>query len=198
MPEPDLQKTGIKGLDEVLFGGVPRRNIILVAGTAGTGKTTLGVEFVYRGAREFNEPGVIVLFEVAPDKLIRDAAFFGWDLRELERDGRLKLVFTTRQLFQQELRRADSPLVAEAAEIGARRIFVDGLVRLPEPNGGDPRETFHFLARGLHRENLPALLPLEPLLSDPAAARAPRVVVAGTIALLSIEPVHHAVLRSLE
>ena len=67
MPEPDLLKTGIKGLDEVLFGGVPRGNIILVAGTAGTGKTTLGVEFVYRGAREFNEPGVIVLFEVAPD-----------------------------------------------------------------------------------------------------------------------------------
>src|SRR5437867_9561036 len=55
MPEPDLLKTGIKGLDEVLFGGVPRGNIILVAGTAGTGKTTLGVEFVYRGARQFNE-----------------------------------------------------------------------------------------------------------------------------------------------
>ena len=74
MPEPDLVKTGIKGLDEVLFGGIPRGNITLVAGTAGTGKTTLGVEFVYRGARQFNEPGVIVLFEVAPDKLIRDAA----------------------------------------------------------------------------------------------------------------------------
>src|SRR5216117_1670760 len=85
MPESDLVKTGIKGLDEVLFGGIPRGNIILVAGSAGTGKTTLGVEFVYRGARQFNEPGVIVLFEVAPDKLIRDAALFGWDLRGLER-----------------------------------------------------------------------------------------------------------------
>src|SRR5947208_14560045 len=198
MPEPDLQKTGIKGLDEVLFGGVPRGNIILVTGTAGTGKTTLGVEFVYRGAREFNEPGVIVLFEVAPDKLIRDAAFFGWDLRELERDGRLKLVFTTRQLFQQELRRADSPLLAEAAEIGARRIFVDGLVRPPEPNGGDPRETFHFLAEGLHRENLTAMLALESTFSDTAAARAPEEFVADTILRLSIEPVQRAVLRSLE
>src|SRR5512145_1166750 len=121
MPEADLVKTGIKGFDEILFGGIPRRNIILVAGTAGTGKTTLGVEFVYRGARQFDEPGVIVLFEVAPDKLIRDAALFGWDLRELERDGRLKIVFTTRQVFQQELQRADSVLLAEAAEIGARR-----------------------------------------------------------------------------
>src|SRR5438309_5820068 len=136
MPEPDLVKTGIKGLDEVLFGGIPRGNIILVAGTAGTGKTTLGVEFVYRGARQFNEPGLIVLFEVAPDKVIRDAALFGWNLRELEREGRLKMVFTTRELFQQELQRADGQLLAEAAEIGARRIFVDGLVRLSEPQGG--------------------------------------------------------------
>jgi circadian clock protein KaiC len=198
MPEPDLAKTGIKGLDEVLFGGIPRGNITLVAGTAGTGKTTLGVEFVYRGARQFNEPGVIVLFEVAPDKLIRDAALFGWDLRELERDGRLKMIFTTRQLFRQELQRADSPLLAEAAEIGARRIFVDGLARLPESNGGDPRDAFHLLAEGLHRENLTAMLALESTFTDPAAARAPEEFVADTIVRLTIEPVQRAVLRSLE
>jgi len=198
MPEPDLVKTGIKGLDEVLFGGIPRGNIILVAGTAGTGKTTLGVEFVYRGARQFNEPGVIVLFEVAPDKLIRDAALFGWDLSALERDRRLKMIFTTRQLFQQELRRADSPLLAEAAEIGAQRIFVDGLIRLPESNDADARDAFHLLAEGLHRENLTAMLALESTFADTAAARAPEEFVADTIVRLSIEPVQRAVLRSLE
>jgi len=198
MPEPDLVKTGIKGLDEVLFGGIPRGNIILVAGTAGTGKTTLGVEFVYRGARQFNEPGLIVLFEVAPDKVIRDAALFGWNLRELERDGRLKMVFTTRELFQQELQRADGQLLAEAAEIGARRIFVDGLVRLSEPQGGDPREVFHLLAEGLHRENLTAMLALESAFADTAAARAPEEFVADTILRLSIEPAQRSVLRSFE
>src|SRR5438094_832383 len=198
MPEPDLVKTGIKGLDEVLFGGFPRGNIILVAGTAGTGKTTFGVEFVYRGASQFNEPGVIVLFEVAPDKLIRDAALFGWDLHELERNGRLKMIFTTRQLFQQELQQADSQLLAEAAEIGARRIFVDGLVRVPESNAGDSRDAFHLLAEGLHRENLTAMLALESTFADPAAARAPEEFVADTIVRLSIEPVQRAVLRSLE
>src|SRR3989442_12325201 len=149
MPEPDRVKTGMKGLDEVLVGGIPRGNISLVAGTAGTGKTTLGVEFVYRGASQFNEPGVIVLFEVAPDKLIRDAALFGWDLRELERVGRLKMIFTTRQLFQQELQRADSPLLAEAAEIGARRIFGEGLVRVPESNGGGARSPFPLPRQGV-------------------------------------------------
>src|SRR3989454_11654361 len=101
---------------------------------------------------------MIVLFEVAPDKLVRDAALFGWDLRELERDGRLKIVFTTRQVFQQELLQADSVLLAEAAEFGARRLFVDGLVPLPEPNGGDSRDAFPLLSEGLHRENPKAML----------------------------------------
>jgi circadian clock protein KaiC len=197
VPESDLVKTGIRGLDDILANGIPQGNIILVTGSAGTGKTTLGVEFVYRGARQFNEPGMIVLFEVAPAKLIRDAALFGWDLRALEREGRLKMVFTTRQLFQQQLQRADSPLLAEAAEIGARRIFVDGLVRPPE-HGGDPREAFHLLAEALHRENLTAMLALESTIADIPAARAPEEFVADTILRLSIEPVQRAVLRSLE
>src|SRR5437879_2960068 len=198
MPESDLVKTGIKGLDEILFGGIPRGVILLRGGPAATGKTTLGGAFVYRGARQFNEPGVIVLFEVAPDKLIRDAALFGWDLRELERDGRLKMVFTTRQVFQQELLQADSVLLAEAAEIGARRIFVDGLVRLAEPNGGEPREAFHLLAEGLHRENMTAMLALESTMVGPAAARAPEEFGADTIIQPTIEPVQRAVLRSVE
>jgi circadian clock protein KaiC len=76
-PEPDLIRTGISGLDAILSGGIPRGNLILLEGSVGTGKTTLGVEVVYRGASLFDEPGMIVLFEVSPDKLIRDAARFG-------------------------------------------------------------------------------------------------------------------------
>src|SRR2546428_5155899 len=186
MPEADVVETGISGLDEFLLGGSPRGNTILVWGAAGTGKTTLGVEFVYRGARQFHEPGMIVLFEVAPDKLVRDAALFGWDLRELERDGRLKIVFTTRQVFQQELLQADSVLLAEAAEFGARRLFVDGLVPLPEPNGGGSRDAFPLPSQGLHREKLTAMLALESTFADAEALRAPAVVVADTIPPLTI------------
>src|SRR2546428_4345834 len=168
MPESALVKTGIRGLDEVLFGGIPGGNIILVGGPGGGGKTPLGVEFVYRGARQFNEPGVIVLFEVAPDKLIRDATLFGWDLPELERDRRLKIIFTTRQVFQQELQQADSVLLAEAAEIGARRIFVDGLVRLPAPNGGGTPAAFPFPTAGLDpRTPAPTLALRWPLFATP-------------------------------
>src|SRR5262249_16217826 len=92
MPDPDLATTGIQGLEPILSGGVPRGNLILVEGAARTGKTTFGVEFIYRGAGDFDEPGVMVLFEVSPDRIMREAAHFGWDLSELERSGRLRII----------------------------------------------------------------------------------------------------------
>ena len=79
MAERDLVKTGIKGFDAILSDGIPRGNIVLLEGGIGTGKTTMGVEFVYRGVKEFGEPGIIVLFEVSPDRLVRDAGRLGWD-----------------------------------------------------------------------------------------------------------------------
>ncbi|HET9489800.1 MAG TPA: ATPase domain-containing protein [Methylomirabilota bacterium] len=202
MPARDLVKIGIDGLDEILSGGVLRGSIILVEGATGTGKTTLGMEFIYRGATEFNEPGLIVLFEISPDKLIRDAALFGWDLAELERQRRLKIVFTTRQVFQQEIQQADSLLLDEAAGIGAQRIFVDGLVR--RITGGDDGhnvpEMFNLLAEGLQRERLTAMLGVEVAASDEAqlGAIVPEEFIADTIIRLRLEPRERAVHRSLE
>src|ERR1041384_4866418 len=175
MPERELVRTGIAGLDDILSGGLLRGSVVLIEGAAGTGKTTLGMEFIYRGAAEFGEPGLIVLFEVSPDKLIRDAALFGWDLPELERQRRLKIVFTTRQVFQQEIQQADSLLLDEAAAIGARRIFVDGLVRrTPGDNdvGRNTPEAFHLLAEGLQRERLTAMIGVEAAVSEGAGGGA--------------------------
>src|SRR5262245_11795654 len=119
MTEGDLVKTGVAGLDEILSSGIPRGNVILLEGWVGSGKTRLGVGFIYRGAMQFNEPGLIVVFEVSPDKIMRDALGLGWDLRELEQSNRIKIVFTSRDVLRQELQQADSVLLEEAAKIGA-------------------------------------------------------------------------------
>ena len=202
MAERDLVKTGVEGLDDILSGGLLRGSVVLVEGSAGTGKTTLGVEFIYRGAIEFDEPGLIVLFEVSPDKLVRDAALFGWDLPELERRGRLKIVFTTRQVFQQEVQQADSLLLDEAAAIGARRIFVDGLVRRTtgdSDTGRNTPEAFHLLAEGLQRERLTAMLGVEVAASDiRLGASVPEEFIADTVIQLRVEAVERAVQRSIE
>src|SRR3989454_5239900 len=98
VPTPEkFALTGISGLDSILEGGIPRSNVTLVEGAIGTGKTTMGVEFVYRGASEFDEPGLIVLFEVSPEKVVRDAAQLGWDLTALERQGGGEGGFSPRQ-----------------------------------------------------------------------------------------------------
>jgi circadian clock protein KaiC len=202
MPERDLVKTGIKGLDDLLAGGFPRGNLIVVTGAAGSGKTTMGVEFIYRGAREFDEPGMIVLFEVAPDKLARDAAQFGWDLADLERAGKLRIIFTTRQVFQQEMQQADSLLLSEAAHIRARRIFVDSFGPIvPENNGngqGAPRDAFHMLIEGLHRENLTAMLTLEYNPRDTRGSTGAEEFLADSIVRLTVEPNQRAVSREIE
>src|ERR1700677_4638189 len=123
----DLVRTGIPGLDIILHGGIPSTNVILVEGSSGSGKTLLGTEFIYRGITEFNEPGIIVIFEVSPAKLVRDAATLGWNLTELQAQKKLRIVFTSPQVLNQELRSADSLLLEMAGEMGAQRIFIDGI-----------------------------------------------------------------------
>jgi circadian clock protein KaiC len=171
MAQGDLIPTGILGLDDILRGGVPKGNVILVEGAAGTGKTLLGVEFIYRGVTQHDEPGIIVTFEVAPKRLIRDAACFGWDLQELERQNTLKTIFTSPQVLSQELRSPDSLLLETAAEMGAQRIFIDGISLMRtvadnlnnsgngNGNGmGCYRQTLQQLMEGIQRENLTAIL----------------------------------------
>jgi circadian clock protein KaiC len=203
MAERDLIRTGIRGLDVILSGGIPRGNVILLEGSIGTGKTTFGVEFVYRGASEFDEPGIIVLFEVSPDRLVRDAAELGWDLPALEQARKLKIIFTTRQVFSQELQQADSLLLEEAAAMGARRIFVDGVAGVSAGNGPaavvDARDTFHVLTEGLQRENLTAVLAVEAAaLSQHATIGLPEESIADTVIRLRMEEVTRATVRSLE
>jgi len=199
MPQPDdLVKTGIHGLDDILLGGIPRGNVVVVTGSPGTGKTTLGIEFIYRGAREFDEPGVIVTFEVSAEKLVRDAAQFGWDLRELERQGRLKVIATTRRVFQQEVQEPDSLLLSEAAAIGARRIFVDGLAGMARNGNGDAREVFHILVEALHRESITAMFALDAPVDRAAVGAMPEDFIADTIIRLGLEPVRRAVVRSIQ
>jgi circadian clock protein KaiC len=137
MTKGEETKTGIEGLDAIFHGGIPRANMILVQGEAGTGKTLMGVEFIYQGITQYGEPGIIVVFETNPDKLIRDAASFDWNLEELQRQNKLKVIFTSPQVFEQELRSTNSLLLETAAAMGVKRIFIDGIGLLyPVPTNG--------------------------------------------------------------
>jgi len=83
--------TGIAGLDEITFGGLPRERPTLVRGGPGSGKTLLGIEFIVNGIQKFDEPGVIVAFEEKGEELSTNVASLGFDLEKLQEEKRLKI-----------------------------------------------------------------------------------------------------------
>jgi len=83
--------TGIAGLDEITGGGLPRGRTTLVCGSAGCGKTLLGMEFLVRGATEFGEPGLFMAFEETFDELTQNVASLGFDLKRLGEQNLLTL-----------------------------------------------------------------------------------------------------------
>src|SRR3984885_13352692 len=91
---PDLEKapTGISGLDQITGGGLPRGRVTLVAGSAGAGKTLLGLNFLVAGARQYGEPGVLMTFEESATKVALNVQSLGFDLDELQQSGLLAVL----------------------------------------------------------------------------------------------------------
>lgn len=85
----DKALTGIHGLDEITSGGLPQGRPTLVCGSAGSGKTMLAMEFLVRGALEYNEPGVFMAFEETAGELAQNVASLGFDLPNLIEKKRL-------------------------------------------------------------------------------------------------------------
>ncbi len=78
-------KTGIKGFDDLIEGGLPKGSSVLLSGTPGTGKTIFGLEFLFNGVKN-NEKGMYVTFEEEITNLIEQAKQFGWDLQKLAKN----------------------------------------------------------------------------------------------------------------
>jgi circadian clock protein KaiC len=83
--------TGIQGFDEITAGGLPKGRPTLVCGAAGCGKTLFGMEFLVRGATQFDEPGVFMSFEETSEELIINVASLGFDLEDLIKNKKIAL-----------------------------------------------------------------------------------------------------------
>jgi len=83
--------SGIRGLDDITGGGLPRGRPTLVCGSAGCGKTLLAMEFLVRGVREYGEPGVFFAFEETAHELAQNVRSLGFDLEEMEAAGQISV-----------------------------------------------------------------------------------------------------------
>lgn len=133
----EKMKTGIKGFDEMLNGGIPKNRSVMVVGSTGVGKTVLLNEFIYRGITKFDQPGVIVTMEEKPEDIERNVSGFGWDYEKLQEEGKLKIVDVSPQISQEIREGTDynlGPLVERIKyavnDIGAERVAIDSLSAL--------------------------------------------------------------------
>ena len=126
-------RTGIPGLDELTEGGLPHGRPTLVCGTAGCGKTMLGLQFLVRGALDFDEPGVFVAFEESAEDLAANVASLDWDLAGLEQAGHLiveHIALQPNQIQEAGLYDLEGLFIRLGAaidSIGAKRVVIDTL-----------------------------------------------------------------------
>src|SRR5919106_4234160 len=123
--------TGIQGLDEITFGGLPKGRTTLICGSAGCGKTLLSLEFLIRGILQYNEPGVFIAFEETAEELAKNVASLGFDLNDLIK--RRKLVLDYIHLERNEIEETGEydleglflRLGHAIDSIGAQRVVLD-------------------------------------------------------------------------
>lgn len=128
--------TGITGLDEITEGGLPQGRPTLICGSAGCGKTLMAMEFLVRGASEFNEPGVFFAFEEMPEELTENVRSLGFDLQDLERRKKLHLEYVhiepseMEETGEYDLEGLFIRLGYAIDSIGAKRVVLDTIETL--------------------------------------------------------------------
>jgi circadian clock protein KaiC len=115
---------GIPELDEMMGGGIPEGDSVLLAGSSGTGKSLLGTCFIMEGIRQ-GEPGIVAMFEERPNEYSDRAAGFGLDLETPQKEGKLKLLYIRPlDLSVDETVRA---IIDAVEEMGVKRLVIDSL-----------------------------------------------------------------------
>jgi KaiC domain protein len=169
IPRIDL---GIKGLDEMIQGGVPERSLLVVIGSAGTGKTTFGLQFLQQGLQE-GECTVYITLEESQDAVIEAATEKGWPFEEYLEDGRLAIVDLDPVEMANSLTsiRGDLPRLVD--EFEADRLVLDSVSLLEMMYDDQPdrrTEVFDF-TKALKQAGVTTMVTSEADQDNPYASR---------------------------
>ncbi|MEX2751581.1 MAG: ATPase domain-containing protein [Candidatus Freyarchaeota archaeon] len=172
--------TGIKGFDEMVQGGLLRGETYIVTGISGAGKSIFSLEFLYRGASQFDEPGLYVTFEETMQSLLRNGKNFGWNLSELIRQKKLLIAdFTLMTVGDRALSLNPEAfnldglyvtLEAAVRELGIKRVVLDSVsvLFLQYPNSGVIRRELNIISSMLRKNKCTSIFVTETG-NDPSA-----------------------------
>ncbi len=154
--EPKRVHSGVPGFDDLIGGGIPEGNLLVVSGDPGSGKTTFCLSFLYRGAKDYGEPGVYISLEESEIEIAKEAAYYGYDFNSLIKQ-RMLLVNTISLYDFDKLKNT----IEEAIEsIHAKRLVIDpGVVfRLFFEKELEARKTLLTLGKMLKRIKVTAII----------------------------------------
>jgi circadian clock protein KaiC len=158
--------TGIRGLDEITGGGLPRGRPTLICGGAGSGKTLMAMEFIVRGIRDYGEPGIFMAFEETTSELTRNVASLGFDLEAWVDQKKLALDYVRverseiEETGEYDLEGLFIRLDNMIQEVGAKRVAIDTIEALFAglPNDAILRAELRRLFRWLKDRGVTAVI----------------------------------------
>jgi circadian clock protein KaiC len=159
-------KTGINGLDEITEGGLPQGRPTLICGGPGCGKTLMAMEFLFKGATLYNEPGVFMAFEEKAEELTANVASLGFDLEKLQKNKKLRLDYVNidrseiEETGEYDLEGLFIRLEHAVESIGAKRVVLDTIENLFAglTNQGIIRAELRRLFRWIKDKGLTAII----------------------------------------
>lgn len=169
LPRLDL---GIEGLDAMIQGGIPTRSLLAVIGSAGTGKTTVGLQFLSAGLAA-GERAIFVTLEQDRETILATAGEFGWPFESYADSGALAVVDLDPVELAHSLDTIRSELPRLIDEHGTARLVLDS-VSLLEMMYDDParrRNELYDFARSLKSAGVTALLTSEASETNAYASR---------------------------
>ncbi len=152
----DRTKVGIQGMDELLYGGIPQGNLVVLSGDPGSGKTIFSLSFLVKGIEDYNEPGLFVSLEESLEEILTLGTEFGYSLEKHLDEKKLKIVTVELYDFDKLKNAIEDAIIS----IKAKRVVIDpGVVfRLFFEKELDARKNILSLAKMLKRMGCTTLI----------------------------------------
>ncbi len=159
IPRIDL---GIEGLDDMIQGGVPERSLITTVGSAGTGKTTFGLQFLHEALQQ-GESAVFITLEESHDRIVNTATEKGWDFDEYEKNGQLAVIDLDPIEMANSLTSIRNDLPRLVEQFGASRLVLDSvsLLEMMYDNQATRRNEVYDFTKSLKEAGVTTMLTSE-------------------------------------
>lgn len=164
--------TGIEGLDELLYGGVPRGHVFTVMGSFGTGKTTLSLQYLWEGL-EKDQSCIFISLEEDRDAIVRTAKSYGWDFEPYIEDEKLAIEKLTPADASASIEKIQSDLPRYLESFEAERVAIDSvsLLNMMSDDPKDKRDTLFNLCSMVSGSGATTLLTAEVKDENPTSSR---------------------------